>query len=154
MASIDDEDEYRATRRLNGVDGNDINVANIEVGEYVRINKDRRYIGIGKIVRISNIDGTIYVNTSINSLPIAYAREQITKHSKNIIDLIEVGDIIKLKNGEKYEVLNISWSKSKGKHIHVINPFRMEGGKDVFKEDIAEVLAKEQFKQISYKVEE
>ena len=79
---------------------------------------------------------------------------EIVKHSKNLIDLIEVGDVIKLKGEEKlkYEVLKISYSKEKGKHIHIINPFRTEGGKDIFVEDIKSIVTHEQFKSIEYKI--
>lgn len=60
----------------------------IEVGEYVRINKDFRtiYIGVGKVVN-KNQD-TIYIKMSNNDLPISFNINSIVKHSKNIIDLI------------------------------------------------------------------
>lgn len=81
---------------------------------------------------------------------------KVVKHSFNLIDLIEVGDIIQLKGAEelKYEVLKISCSPSKGKHIHIINPFRTEGGKDIFIEDIKSIVTKEQFKSVEYVIEE
>ncbi len=60
----------------------------IEVGDYVRINKDFRIIciGIGKVVN-KNKD-TIYVKMSNNDLPILFNINSIAKHFKNIIDLI------------------------------------------------------------------
>lgn len=78
----------------------------------------------------------------------------ILKHSENLIDLIEVGDVIQLQGEEKlkYEVLKISWSESKGKHIHIINPFRTEGGKDIFIEDIKSIVTKEMMESVEYRV--
>ena len=75
----------------------------IEVGEYVRINNDFRLIalGIGEVIRINQ--DTIYVKMNFE-LPFAFKIENIAKHSKKLIDLIEVGDIIEI-NKEKYEVI-------------------------------------------------
>ena len=79
----------------------------IEVGEYVRINNDFRLIalGIGEVIRINQ--DTIYVKNNFE-LPFAFKIENIAKHSKNLIDLIEVGDIV---NGER--ILDIT-----GDYIH------------------------------------
>lgn len=65
----------------------------IEVGEYVRINNDFRLIalGIGEVIRINQ--DTIYVKNNFE-LPFAFKIENIAKHSKNLIDLIEVGDYV------------------------------------------------------------
>ena len=61
----------------------------IKVGDYVRIDNDFRIIalGIGKVIR-TNQD-TIYVKMNFE-MPFSFKIEDITKHSKNIIDLIEV----------------------------------------------------------------
>lgn len=77
---------------------------------------------------------------------------EIIKHSKNIVDLIEKGDVIVLRDNKKYEVLKISWSKSKGIHIHIINPLRMQGGIDIFANDIKSIVTKEKFKSVEYEV--
>ena len=65
----------------------------IRVGEYVRIDNDFRIIaiGIGKVVKINKDD--VYVKMNFD-LPILYSKEGISKHSKNIIDLIKVKDSI------------------------------------------------------------
>ena len=67
----------------------------IEVGNYVRINNDFRLIalGIGKVIRINQ--DTIYVKMNFE-LPFSFKRENIVKHSKQLIDLIEVGDIVEI----------------------------------------------------------
>lgn len=61
----------------------------IKVGEYVRINNDFRLIalGIGKVIRINQ--DTIHVKNNFE-MPFVFKIENITKHSFNIIDLIEV----------------------------------------------------------------
>ena len=66
----------------------------IEVGEYVRIDKDYRVIalGIGKVNK--TVEESIYVKNNFE-LPIAIDKNNITKHSKNIIDLIEVRRLCK-----------------------------------------------------------
>lgn len=65
----------------------------IRVGEYVRIDNDFRIIaiGIGKVVKINKDD--VYVKMNFD-LPILCSKEDISKHSKNIIDLIKVKDSI------------------------------------------------------------
>lgn len=64
-------------------------MGDIEVGEYVRINNDFRLIvlGIGKVIKINK--ETVYVKMNLD-LPIASKIENITKHSFNLIDLLEV----------------------------------------------------------------
>lgn len=75
----------------------------IKVGDYVRIDNDFRIIalGIGKVIR-TNQD-TIYVKMNFE-MPFSFKIEDITKHSKNIIDLIEVGDYVYL-SSEKWTIL-------------------------------------------------
>ena len=65
----------------------------IEIGEYVRINKDPRIscLGIGKIV--NKVKETVYAEMGIG-LPVAYSTDRIVKHNKNIKELLEVGDIV------------------------------------------------------------
>lgn len=120
-------------------------MSEIKVGEYVRTKKGF----IGKLIEIDLNNNAYYLDCGQCVSPI-----NIVNHSKKRIDLIKVGDIIQL-NGEeglKYEVLKISYTKSKGKHIHIINPFRTEGGKDIFIEDIKSIVTKEQFEKVMYKV--
>ena len=72
----------------------------IEVGEYVRINNDFRLIalGIGQVIRINQ--DTIYVKMNFE-LPFAFKIENIAKHSKSIIDLIEVRRLCKWLSSKK-----------------------------------------------------
>lgn len=70
-------------------------MGNIEIGEYVRTKK-------GLITKITNIeiekyeDGTseIFIETELNSGYLDYTIEDIIKHSKQLIDLVEIGDIV------------------------------------------------------------
>ena len=75
----------------------------IEVGEYVRINNDFRLIalGIGKVIGINK--DSIYVKMNFE-LPFSFKKENIANHSKQLIDLIEVGDFV---NG--YRVISVDY---------------------------------------------
>lgn len=130
----------------------------IEIGEYIRTTEEGL---IGKIKRIEldEIDKSLkwYVfdkkRYDMNIIDEIYINKPyIKKHSFNIIDLIEEGDVIVLRNNKKYEVLKISWSKSKGNHIHIINSLRMQGGVDIFADDIKSIVTKEQFRNVEYEV--
>ena len=74
----------------------------IEVNDYVRIDMDNRNcIGIGRVSRIVN--ETIYVNMNNKyNLPVSFQIDKIVKHSKQLIDLIEIGDILKIKISEEW----------------------------------------------------
>lgn len=62
----------------------------IKVGEWVRTNNDNRNcIGIGKATKILNDVIYVDMNNKYN-LPVSFKMENITKHSFNLIDLIEV----------------------------------------------------------------
>ena len=123
----------------------------ININEYIRTNEgiidkvDRYSIG-SCVYHCKN--GMCIDECETVGIPIS----DIKKHSFNIIDLIEEGDVIVLRNNKKYEVLKISWSKSKGNHIHIINSLRMQGGVDIFADDIKSIVTKEQFKIVEYEV--
>lgn len=113
----------------------------IEVGEYVRINNDFRLIalGIGKVIRINQ--DTIYVKMNFE-LPFAFKIENIVKHSKNIIELIEVGDYV---NGIQVKsIINTDL-----KHLVL----RDEIG-CIYNQNIKSILTKEQYNQNCYRLEE
>lgn len=118
----------------------------IEVGEYVRTKNN----GIKRV-------DTIFENKTVNKYGYVVGSDwdgkwysyikttEILKHSKNILDLIEVGDIV--------EVLDIDW-------VRVMN-IDDEDFLELFKEDIKKgdwklqaILTKEQYNQNCYKVEE
>ena len=106
----------------------------IKVGEYVRT-----YNGlIGKVVQITNSNN--YAIRIYNGAEYV-VRAVIAKHSYNIIDLIEVGDIVN--NGYIYEVSN---SEDGHKWVHNLN------GLLWFENDIKTILTHEQYNQNCYKV--
>lgn len=112
---------------------------NIEVGEYVRTKdgiiaecieeKQDRYV-FNKIV----LEQGYYNNYILKDIP--ERANFIIKHSKNIIDLVEVGDYI---NGKK--IIDISWGIIQTKGFECIEP-----------KDIKTIVTKEQFNNIEYKV--
>ena len=118
----------------------------IEVGEYVRINNDFRLIalGIGKVIKINQ--DTIYVKMNFE-LPFAFKLENIAKHSKNLIDLVEDGDYV---NG--YKIIAINY-KENYITIQNINKYSQNGIKVMEKDEIKTILTKEQYQANCYTVE-
>lgn len=105
---------------------------NIEIGEYVRTCEGH----IGKIIDL-DIDMGICVDNRKESLTI----DEIVKHSKNIIDLIELYDYV---NG--FLVFDIIEQKNGNKLIHIV------GGTLLETKDIKSVVTKEKFEEIEYEV--
>lgn len=119
----------------------------IEVGEYVR----SKIGSIGKVTKIEE-DKFLYENRTL----ITWVGNVI-KHSKNIIDLIEVGDFV---NG--YKVLAIADSiYENSKRILIYRDTRKEkwiyiqeyDGKLHTQDDIVEILTHEQYQANCYTVE-
>lgn len=98
-------------------------MAEIEVNEYVRTNKGN----IGRVVEIRlgfNKDTQLYQNVYILDNGLWTILEYIVKHSKQLIDLIEVGDIVNscIVVGFGYECVNGNKEKSilvEGKYTKV-----------------------------------
>ncbi len=121
----------------------------LEVNDYVRINMDNRNcIGIGRVSRIVN--ETIYVNMNNKyNLPVPFQIDKVVKHSKQLIDLIEVGDIVNscIVVGFGYECVNGNKEKSilvEGKYTKV--------NFALLNWDIKIILTKEQMMANCYKV--
>lgn len=112
---------------------------------YVRIINDIRVIciGIGKIKQINQ--ETIYVDMK-NNLPISFNKNQISRASHNIIDLIEVGDYV---NGVLIE--SIYSREEKKIYFHT---FGEEIMIEITNENINNIVTKEQFESISYRIGE
>ena len=115
----------------------------IEVGEYVRTKNGE----IGKVLIFYGKDDCYKKmnNYSVDYIDGAVYEEDIIKHSKNIIDLIEVGDFV---NGNKVV----------GKDKTSIVLLTDEGQtflRSIFEEKyIKSIVTKEQFKDIEYKLED
>lgn len=105
----------------------------IEVGEYVRTE-----IGtIGKVVRINEIYFTIENNRG--EIDVLYEGNQ--KHSKNIIDLIEVGDYV---NGK--EIHEIDENRKR------LYSYEKDDYNIILNREIQRVVTKEQFNNMEYRV--
>ena len=106
---------------------------NLEIGEYVRTE-----IGtIGKVVRINEIYFTIENNRG--EIDVLYEGNQ--KHSKNIIDLIEVGDYV---NGK--EIHEIDENRKR------LYSYEKDDYNTILNRDIQRVVTKEQFSNMEYRV--
>ena len=114
----------------------------LEVNEYVRTDKGKitKIIGIDKF-----IDGTTFYETEDNPGYMDLCNENIVKHSKQLIDLIEVGDIV---NG--MEVLDIHKPRDLWEPIEIRVDSRYTNF--ILAEDIKTILTKEQMMANCYKV--
>lgn len=117
----------------------------IEVNEYVRTNKGN----IGKIIEIRlglNKDTQLYQDIYILDNGLWTVLDYIVKHSKQLIDLIEVGDIVKDKYN-KYEVAFVKDNKI------YCNDYNLDDSLITLREqDIKAILGREQFEAKCYKV--
>lgn len=121
----------------------------IEVGEYVRTSNN----GIKRI-------DTIFKNKTVNKYGYEVGSEwdgklysyikttDILKHSKNIIDLIEVGDFV---NG--YTIITVNYEEQYITTLFV-NNFGEKAIKVLQDTDIKTILTKEQYNQNCYRLEE
>lgn len=113
----------------------------IEVGDWIR-SKDGF---IGRVRRITYDDmekSNYYICEKDNVMASNYL-ENIAKHSKNIIDLVEVGDYV---NGK--EVIEVREQEGK---IYLMTGYVPQ---TYIKEDIKSIVTHEQFANVEYKVEE
>lgn len=117
----------------------------IEVGEYVRT-KDGYIIKVDENTNIFNLG---YKEQYVDMETTKYGftcEQEIVKHSKQLIDLIKVGDIVKDKYN-KYEVAFVKDDKI------YCNDYNLDDSLITLREqDIKEILAKEQFEANCYKV--
>ena len=111
----------------------------IEVGEYVRTNKG----SIGKVTEI--LSGAIAPRVQLET--IAVSTIMIKNHSKNIIDLIEVGDYV---NGKEICLKD-------EKENAVVWGFQLKDEQRIFylyEQDIKSIVTREQFKSVEYRLGE
>ena len=143
MSDLDD-DELRATRKLNGVEWEEDK--QIQVGDYVRTKRGEicKVLGIRKEQKDGKrIYGYLayYLDNHKGSLTPAF----IIKHSPNLIDLVECGDYV---NGEKVV----------GKDNNCILLLTDEGQtflRNIFESKYIEsIVTQEQFNSVMYKVKE
>lgn len=106
-------------------------MSKIKAGEYIK--------PFDEIEKVTSIDDDYFVRTDKCNIYYPSVIE-ITKHSFNIIDLIEVGDYV---NGEKVKAIGY--------------PFKESVKEVIFEDDghtpkIATIVTKEQFAESEYKV--
>ena len=113
----------------------------IEVGEYVRI-KEKGIIG-----KIEQIGVSLFWLEDGSAFRI---KEESYKHSKNIINLVEVGDYV---NG--YKVISVDYNviddKTECIELDLNNNYQYNF---ISARQIKTIITKEQFASIEYKVEE
>lgn len=129
----------------------------LEVGEYVRTKNGL----IGKVNKIElagsglRYGGEFLKDTIIqfNDGKVYDRRikdKNIVKHSKNLIDLIEVGDIV-----NNYIVLDVMEDLETGEiHLEMPSSFPKKGSCAIYADEIETILTHEQYMQNCYKVEE
>ena len=128
---------------------------NIEVGEYIRTkkgnifkvidgNSDNYDIDINYF-KLEITEDNWFESNRYNDNGYFFDKENILKHSKNIIDLIEVGDYV---NG--HLIVNIEIDKNKRKIITENKYFAKYYENGIAK--IETIVTKEQFKEMEYRV--
>jgi hypothetical protein len=137
MAFDLDEDELRATRKMNKADRNEI-----EVNDYVRTKN-------GVIDKVDALYGMIENTVHLENQK-WFDIKNIVKHSKQLIDLIEVKDVI------KYKINNISTTLETKGYVEGIVDISDEEMLQKIKSDknyhILEILTKERYMTNCYKV--
>ena len=139
MAFDLDEEELKATRKMNKADRNEI-----EVNDYVRTKN-------GVIDKVDALYGMIENTVHLENQK-WFDIKNIVKHSKQLIDLIEVGDYV---NGSK--VLAVMKDMETGElHLEMTSNYTNEeiGDCTIYDKDIKTILTKEQFEANCYKVGE
>lgn len=127
----------------------------IKVGEYIRT--DKGVIGKVKRIELDEIDKSLkwYVfdkkRYDMNFIDEIYINKPyIKKHSSNVIDLLEVGDILKyrlnnLSSIDVSEVILVTEGRTLKKYLSV-------KGYSLNQIEILSLVTKEQFKNVEYKI--
>lgn len=114
---------------------------NLKVGMYVRTR-----LGIGKIINVSEDNVAVeFSKTNIMVLPISHIN--IKKASFNIIDLIELGDILKvIYDNKEYicKVVNVLGNKG----VQINSDLSVSLGCV----EIKSIVTKEQFESMKYRI--
>lgn len=122
----------------------------IEIGDYVRTRR-----GIGKVLEIKTVQPKLYgkydVAYLIDVCPRMYISEStFIKHSKNIIDLIEVGDFV---NGREVKHIAMFEGFPNYPKLIFVDEKRLIPDDTCENDEIKTILTKEQYSQNCYTVE-
>lgn len=115
---------------------------NLEVGMYIRTN-----LGIEKITSLESEYNCLIAGVGTEKGYIQ--KKRVVKASRNLIDLIEVGDYV---NG--YKVLIKSSECGRPILVYGINTNDKQIAITIYEEDIKTIVTKEQFANMEYKVGE
>jgi len=120
----------------------------IQVGDYVRTKEGiigKAVSEYGNTIRINLQNGECWGMSKSNF-------EGILKHSKNIIDLIEVKDLVNFKN----TLPNLpEYLENKEMIIHIFDNDTLEEIKEAIKKEeieLVSIVTHQQFKQVEYEV--
>ena len=116
----------------------------IEVGEFVRTRAGHFY----KITRIDK-NGLIYWNKIQCGWSMEQLKDIVVKHSKNIIDLVEVGDYV---NGKEVKQIAMFEGFPDYPKLIFVDETHLIPDDTCENEDIKTILTKEQFDANCYKV--
>ena len=136
MADVSDNEELIATRKLHGLNDN-LFEEEIEVGEYVRTKKG----AIGKLIEIDKKAAAYYLDCLK-----CVSLKNIVKHSKQLIDLIENKDILKIKIHKEIIFFGINENTSDIKYKELIE--NIKNGEY----ELLQILTHQQFETNCYKV--
>ena len=151
MADVADNEELIATRKLHGLDdGLFEEDEKIKVGEYVRTDKGEiaKVTSVAKEALKEILGANEYRNVEFcNTEPYVYGN--IVKHSKQLIDLIEVKDLICFKN-----TLSSNTLENEEMIIHIFNNETLQEVKQAIEDEeikIISILTKESYMVNCYK---
>ena len=116
----------------------------IEVNEYVRT-KNGYIIKVDRNTNIFNLGYKEYVDMETTIYGFTY-EEEIVKHSKQLIDLIEVGDYV---NGHR--VVNEIWGEDDN-NLYFEIEYGFNKAQYIGEKDIKTILTHEQYMANCYKV--
>lgn len=125
----------------------------IEVNEYVRT-KNGYIIKVDRNTNIFNLGYKEYVDMETTIYGFTY-EEEIVKHSKQLIDLIEVGDVIKYFSnylGRKIKIEVIFTCNRENDYKWDLGYVGTNIDDYIMIEEIKEILTKEQFEANCFKV--
>ena len=145
MAFDLDDEENEATRKMNGAskERKDENM-DIKVGEYVRTRA-------GHFCKITRIDenGLIYWNKIQCGWSMEQLKDIVVKHSKQLIDLIEVGDYV---NGREVKHIAMFEGFPDYPELIFVDETHLIPDDTCENDEIQKILTKEQFEANCYKV--
>lgn len=121
----------------------------IEVGDWIR-SKDG-FIGKVRKITYDDMEKSNYYICEKDNIMASNYLENIAKNSKNIIDLIEVGDYV---NGKKVKQIAMFEGFPDYPKLIFTDKKYLIPGETIENKDIKTIVTHEQFERIEYKVEE